>query len=169
MWSIIGMKNIKIFVIYFPVTLVALQIMANLFYFIAPGTYYATGFYLNLFLGTNVLFALFLLAFTVMFRFCAVSRYAALAECMFALFYLIVQKDDVYNILFQIGVGVLAMIATFWHYVKKFPLCGVSLFARFIANIVKTGSCRKGIDAWDRNVRSILLKQHHQNHGHNIR
>ena len=159
------MRKIKLFVVWFPVLLVVLQVMANVMYFIWPKVYIGTAFYLSTFLGTNVLFSFFLLAFTFMFRFCAISRWAAGAEVMFAMFYLIVQKDDVYNILFQIGVGGLAIIATFWHYIKKFPLCNVSLVAGFLASVIKKGSCKKGLEHWDRNVESIILKKHrHENH-----
>lgn len=160
------MKNkAKLFVIYFPVTLVALQVMANLLYFIAPAIYNKVGFYLDTFLGTNILFSIFLLCFTFMFRFCSVSRWAAAAECLFGLFYLVIQKDNVYNILFQITVGAISLIITFWHYVKKFPLCRMSLVAGLFGSVVRTGSCKKGLDDWDRNVKSIILKTHrHENH-----
>lgn len=162
-------KTVKIFVIYFPVALVLLQTVCNLFYFIYPKVYFEAAFYLNLFLGTNFMFAFFLLAFTFMFKFCAISRWAAVAECLMAVFYLVVQKDDVYNVSFQIGVGVVALIATFWHYVKKFPLCRFSLFTGFVASVVKKGDCKKGLEDWDRNVKSILLKQHQKSHERNLR
>jgi signal transduction histidine kinase len=164
------MKRVaKLFVVYFPVMLVFLQVIGNLLYFVDSKAYYASAFYLNLFLGTNFLFAFFLLAFTFMFRFCAVSRWAAGAECIFALLYLVIQQDSAYNIAVQIAVGVLALIATFWHYSKKFPLCRVSLFTGFVASIVKKGDCKKGLEDWDRNVKSILLKQHHKQHERNLR
>ena len=160
------MKRVKLFIVYFPVTLVMLQVLANGLYFIAPEVYNVSGFYLNTFLGTNVLFAFFLLAFTFMFRFCAVSRWAAGAEVLFAMYYLIIQKDDVYNIVFQITVGTLMLIATFWHYIKKFPLCKMSLVAGLLGSVAKTGSCKKGLEQWDRNVKSIILKTQRQHENH---
>lgn len=158
------MRKIKLFVVYFPVTLVMLQVLANGLYFIAPGVYYASGFYLNTFLGTNILFAIFLVTFTFMFRFCAVSRWAAVAELAFGLFYLIRQKDDVYNVGIQIIVGVIALIATFRHYVNKFPLCRMSLLVGFFGSVIKKGNCNKGLEDWERKVKSIILKQTHRNH-----
>ncbi len=153
------MRKVKLYIIYFPVMLVLLQVLANLLYFVKPEWYNAAGFYLNTFLGTNVLFAFFLFGFTLMFRFCAVSRWAAAAECIFALFYLIIQKDDVYNVLFQVAVGSLAIIATFWHYIKKFPLCRMSLLVGFFGSVLKKGSCKKGLEDWERNVKSIIIRQ----------
>lgn len=160
------MKMIKLFIVYFPVTLVMLQVLANGLYFIAPEVYNVSGFYLNTFLGTNILFAVFLVAFTFTFRFCSVSRWAAAAECLFGLFYLVIQKDNVYNILFQITVGAISLIITFWHYVKKFPLCKVSLLVGFFGSAVKSGSCKKGLEQWDRNVKSIILKTQRQHENH---
>jgi hypothetical protein len=152
------MRKVKLFVIYFPVALVALQVIVNLLSFaINLGN---AGFYINTFIGTNVLFSLFLLAFTFMFRFCAVSRWAAVAEVLFGLNYLIVQQDNLYNIMFQIIVGTLAIVATFWHYVKKFPLCRLSLLFGFIGSVAAKGSCKKGLDKWERDVKSIILKHH---------
>ena len=160
------MKRVKLFIVYFPVTLVMLQVLANGLYFIAPEVYNVSGFYLNTFLGTNILFAVFLVAFTFTFRFCSVSKWAALAELAFGLFYLIRQKDDVYNVGIQIIVGVIALIATFWHYIKKFPLCKMSLVAGLLGSVAKTGSCKKGLEQWDRNVKSIILKTQRQHENH---
>ena len=52
-------KKIKLFVIYFPIILVAAQVAANIMYFVNPEWYFKNGFYLNTFVGTNVLFAVF--------------------------------------------------------------------------------------------------------------
>lgn len=156
------MRKAKLFVIYFPVVLVALQVAANLLYFVQPDWYMKLGFYLNTFLGTNVLFSVFILIFTFMFRFCAVSRWAAVAECMFAFFYLVIQRDDVYNIIFQVGVGTLALIATFWHYIRKFPGCNFSAGISFISDVIRHRDCKKGLDHWDHKVRKSVLNSHHE-------
>ncbi len=153
------MRKSKLFVIYFPVSLVILQVIGNILYLIKPEWYNSIGFYLNTLLGTNAGVALFFIVFTFSFQFCAISRWAAIAEGLFALNYLIVQQDNLYNIMFQIIVGAVAIAATFWHYVNKFPLCKLSLFTGFIASVIKTGSCKRGLDNWDRNVESLLLKK----------
>lgn len=155
-------KWIKLFVIWFPVGLVFLQVLCNFLYFVAPGFYYSTGFYLNLFLGTNFLFAFFLLAFTFMFRFCAVSRWAAGAECIFAVIYLIIQQDNAYTVSIQIVVGILAIIATFWHYIKKFPLCNFSVGFHFITHAIRHSNCRKSIDHFDSKIKRAVIKNHHE-------
>jgi len=151
-------------VIYFPIILIVGQVLVNLVSFIFPRFYLSTGFYLNTFFGTNVLFAFFLLAFTFMFRFCAVSRWAAIAEAMFAINYLAVKEDNMYNIMFQIIIGTIAVLLTFWHYIKKFPLCRMSLLVGFFGSVIKKGNCNKGLEDWERNVKSIILKQTHRNH-----
>lgn len=155
-------KWMKLFVVWFPVALVSLQVAGNSLYFIAPGVYYETAFYLNLFLGTNFLFAFFLLAFTFMFRFCAVSRWTAGAECVFAVLYLIIQQDNFYNIVLQIAVGILALIITVIHYVTKFPGCNFSVGVDFITHAIKHSSCRKSIEHWDSKVKRTAIKNHHE-------
>ncbi len=152
-------KIVKLFVIYFPVILVISQVLVNVMSFLWPAAYYAAGFYLNTFFGTNVLFALFLLVFCFMFRMCAVSRWAAGAELLFAVNYMVVQQDNLYNIMFQVIVGALAIIATFWHYVKKFPLCRLSHWMWFHWLAVKHGSCKKGFEAWERHTENLILKE----------
>lgn len=149
----------KLFIVYFPVTLVFCQVLVNLMTFVWPEAYYAAGFYLNLFFGTNVLFAIFLVAFCFMFRMCSVSRWAACAELLFAVNYMIVKEDNLYNIMFQVIVGVLALVATFWHYIKKFPLCNMSLVLGFVKRVVQKGSCKKGYEMWTRDVTTHILRQ----------
>lgn len=159
------MRKEKIFLAYAPVGLLVCQILANILWFVDKSVYYKTAFYFNALVGSSLAFAIVLVLLTYLFKFCSVSRYAAIAQILFAINYLIVQQDNLYNIMFQIIIGLLAIIATFWHYVKKFPLCRLSLFTGFIASSIKKGSCKKGLEEWDRNVKSIILKQHHKNHG----
>lgn len=154
-------KRLKIFTVYFPVMLVAGQVIVNLMYFLFPDAYYASGFYLNTFFGTNVFFAIFLTVFTFKFHFCKVSRYAAVAELLFAVNYMVVQQDNLYNILFQVIVGLLALIATFFHYVNKFPMCRLSLLVRFYKKVIQKCSCEDGLNEWEKDVRGHLLKRHH--------
>lgn len=147
---------------YFPVILIVGQILANCLWFLDRGIYYEYGFYLGLVFGTNLFFALFLVSFTHLLRFCYVSRACAWAQLAYAVNYLVVQQDNIYNIWFQIGVGVLALIWTFWNYIKKFPLCRLSLFIGFIVNVIKQGSCKKGLENWERDITSIIIKQNRQ-------
>lgn len=157
-------KKLKLFVVYFPVVLVGLQVLLNLFYFVFPEAYMTAGFYLGVMVGTNMGFALFLVALTFLFHFCAISRWAAIAEFLFGLNYLIVQQDNLYNIMFQVIVGTIALIATFWHYVKKFPLCRLGLVIGFVRSVIMKGSCKKGLELWDRDIKSLLLKNHYRKH-----
>jgi hypothetical protein len=140
---------------------VAGQVAVNLLYFIMPSWYYASGFYLNTFFGTNVFFAIFLTVFTFKFQFCVVSRYAAVAELLFAVNYMVVQQDNLYNIMFQVIVGILAMMLTFWHYVKKFPMCRLSLLLKFYQRVIQKRSCEEGLSQWEADVKGHLLKSHH--------
>lgn len=160
------MKRIKLFIIYFPVILVTFQVLVNLLSFIYPAAYMRAGFYLNTFFGTNVFFAVFLVALTFSFQFCSVSRAASIAELLFAVNYLIVQQDNLYNIFFQVIVGLVAIIITFWNYLKKFPLCRMSLLMGFLGSVISNFSCSKGLDEWERNVEHLLLKKHQRKNEH---
>jgi len=155
------MKPLKKFLIYFPVILVALQVIVNLYALIDRASYNAVGFYLNTFIGTNVFFAVFLVAFTFSFNFCAVSRWCAIGETLFSLNYLIVQQDNLYNILFQVIVGVIALVITFRHFIKKFPFCDISLFGKFMGFAFLAGSCSKGLDKWEAETKSKLKQIYH--------
>lgn len=149
-------RNVKIFVIYFPVILVSCQVMANLLFFISPDNYNAWGVVLGTLFGTNAMFAVFLVAFTFMFRFCAISRWSACAELLFAAYYLIIQQDDIYNILFQITAGSLAILFTGVHYIRKYPLCNLSLLVSFIKSWLQTGSKTKAYRIWDKKTEHKL-------------
>ena len=158
-------QKVKYFIVYFPVILVAFQVGVNLLSFLVPPWYNAAGFYLNTFFGTNMLFSVFLLCFTFLFKFCDVSRWAAVAEFLFGLNYLIIQQDNLYNILFQVIVGVIAIVITFRHYIKKFPLCTWSLFFDFMHKSMKEKSCKKGYETWDREMTGFIhSKNHRTNH-----
>jgi hypothetical protein len=149
----------KIFISYFPAILLAGQILTNLLYFFDRSWYEAAGFYLNLMFGTNVLFAVFLIVFTYTLKFCSVSRWAAWAQLLFAVNYIIVQQDNLYNILFQVVVGCVAMSITLDKYLKKFPLCRASLLVAFIRTVIEERSCTKGIENWKQSI----IKSHVSN------
>lgn len=153
-------KKIRIFIVYFPVILVAGQVLVNLLSFVVPSVYIKCAFYLNTFFGTNVFFSLFLVAFTLMFKFCSVSKWAAGAECLFAINYMIVQVDSLYNILFQVIVGSVAIAITFSQYVKMFPLCRLGLIVNFIKSVIRTGSCSLGLVKWEHDLKNTITKRH---------
>lgn len=157
------MKRVNhIFIAYFPILLVAGQVFVNLLSFVFPKAYIDMGFYLNWAFGTNGLYALCLLSTTFTFRLCKISRAAAIAECAFALLWVVRPTDDRYNILFQIIVGLTALAFTFRNYMDKFPLCRMSLLVSFINSVVKKRSCEKGLNDWDTKVKGLLLKKHHE-------
>jgi hypothetical protein len=157
-------KVAKLIVIYFPVVLVTCQVLANLLSFVWYDGYIAAAFYLNHFFGVNVLFAFFLLAFTYWFKFCAVSRYAAWAEVLFAVNFLIVQEDNLYNIMFQVIVGIIALLLTLRYFVKRFPLCSLALIWTFLGSVTKKRSCSKGLDLW-KNVTYDTIKSQYYERG----
>jgi len=130
---------------WFPVILVTLQVLANVLYFIDADFYYRNGMYLNMAVGTNLLFPLFMLAVAFSFKFCYVSRAAAIAECLFAAYYLIFQKDDIYNIVFQITVGGLALVITLYYLTRR------SKVVRFIITSIGSADCEKGIEKYLKN------------------
>lgn len=147
------MKQIgKIFLCYFPVFLVLGQVFIDLLAILWPSAYISSMFYLGAFFGTNVLVSFFMVAFVFYFNFCVVSRASALAEFAFALNYLIVQEDNMYNLLFQIIVGTFALLVTVRSYVKKFPLCKISLLYTFMALLIRSGSCTSAMDSWQKEI-----------------
>lgn len=149
-------RYIKLFIVYFPLLLVSLQVTADLLYLIDFNSYAAAYFYLGWALGANWLVAVFLIAFTEYFNFCAVSKWAARAEMLFALVFLIVKQDNIYNILLQIVIGLVAIILTIRHYAHKFPLCRLGLLWNFLSNCWKKNSCLKGIEQHDNDVKNLL-------------
>lgn len=146
------------FIIYFPVLLVALQVIINLYALIDREGYNRYGFEINSFIGTNIGFAIYLVAFTWMFNFCAVSRASAVAELAFGINWFFVREDNLYNILFQIIVGLIALYLTYRYFIRKFPLCRISLLHKFFGAVFLTGSCYKGLDRFEREIQSIILK-----------
>lgn len=151
---------VKLFIAYFPVILLSCQVMVNLLSFTFPLAYQAAGFYLNTLFGTNLLFALFMLALTTFLRFCHISKWAALAQCLFAVYLLITKRDDVYNVLFQITVGLLALGATMVTYTRKFPACRLSHFMAFFGLIFATGgNCKEAVNRWDQRVERFKSEQ----------
>lgn len=153
-------RKLKIFIVYFPVILVSCQVLVNLLYFAWPSAYYNTGFYLNLFFGSNIMVGIFLLVFTFGLKFCAISKWASVAELLYGVNYLIVQQDNEYNIWFQIITGATALVITFRTYLSKFPLCQMSLFFSFVGSIFSTkGNCEKAVDHWQGKLTSTIEKQ----------
>lgn len=155
------MKWLKKFLIYFPVILVSLQVVVNLYAIFDHASYVAWGFYLNTFLGTNVFFALFLIVFTFSFPFCSISRCAAVCELLFAVNYLIVQQDNLYNILFQITVGTVSLVLTYNHFRAKFPLCKVSMVHNFFGYVILTGSCNKALAKCERDLETTVKEMYY--------
>jgi hypothetical protein len=142
-------------------------VLVNLWALLDRAGYDKAGFYLNTFVGTNIFFAVFLLCFTFAFGFCYVSRAAAVAEFLFAVVYLIIQQDNIYNILFQVITGCIALFLTFKYFGRKYPLCDIGLLNRFFGWVVLTGSCSKGLDRWESETKSIVKLTHHAiNHIH---
>lgn len=148
--------SLKLFLVYFPLLLVACQVVADLWYLIDFDTYAKAYFYLGWVLGTNLLVSFFMVCYTEYFYFCAVSKWAARAELLFAFIYGIIQQDNIYNIAFQIVIGIVAIHLTIRYYAHKFPLCRLGLLWNFINNVRKKGSCVKGIERHDMDVKNLL-------------
>lgn len=157
----------KVFISYFPILLIAVQVAINLLYFLAPNFYQNNGFYLNTFFGTNIFFSVFLVFFTFVLKFCAISRAASLAELSYGIFYLVIQDDGLYNVLFQVIAGLLALGWTFKTYITRYPLCKLSLLATFLWGVVfggiKNGNCKKALDKWEERLEATV-KQHKSDH-----
>ena len=129
-------QKAKIFISYFAILLIAAQVIINLLFFFAYNFYVKYGFYLNTFFGTNIMFSVFLIALTHTLKFCSISRVSAYTEFAYGLFYLVIKDDGVYNVLFQVVTGVAALLWTFRVYIRKYPLCRLSMMATFIWGVV---------------------------------
>lgn len=151
-------KKLRIFLTYFPIILVIGQLLCNGLWFLDKASYFEYGFYLNTMFGTNIAFGLFLTCFTFMFPFCYVSRACAVAQLLYAVNYLVVQQDNLYNIIFQIVVGVMALLYTINKYADKFPLCKLGLLKRFFKSVTAEGSCTKGFERYNEETK-ILIRQ----------
>lgn len=153
-----------LFITYFPVILVACQVLVNLLWVVDTNLYYKWGFWLGLSFGANLLYAFFLVVFTFSIKFCEVSRWCAIAELLMAITYGIIQQDNVYNISIQIIIGIVAIALTFRLYIKKFPFCRLSLLTGFIGSVIASGCrCEKGLAKWEDNIRAKLINHHARN------
>lgn len=154
-----------IFLAYFPLALLTFQVLADILYLISFKTYASLYFYLSWAMGSSFLLALFLIIFTERLKFCEVSKWAARAQMLFSIVYLIIRQDNIYNISIQIVIGLVAMILTAKYYKHKFPLCRLSLFLNFMKNVFKESSCEKGVVAHDRETKNLIIqkKYRHEN------
>ena len=143
----------KIFITYFPIILLFLQIVMNNLALINHDAYLSIGFYLGAFLGTNILYAAFSVGYTFYFNFCSVSRAAAIAQLLFGVFYLIIKEDNLYNILFQLIVGTIALLFCLRVFMKKFPKCNISLVKNFLKKYFETGDCSKALYSYKEEIR----------------
>lgn len=151
-----------IFIVYFPVMLVAAQVLLNILSFAFRPFYIEYGFYLNTFFGTNAWFAIFLVSLTFTLRLCTISRACAIGELAFAVNYTVVGEDNLYNILFQITAGLIVLFITFLQYIKKFPMCRMSLFFSFLDSLRRNNcDCNAALSHWDEKTKR-LIKRHHE-------
>lgn len=156
-------KAANIFLAYFPVILIAGQVLVNLIYFISPKFYASAGFYLGLSFGTNAAVAIFLTVLTFRLRFCDISRVCAIGQCIFALVYGIIGQDNIYNIVIQIFVGTLVLFITFLQYIKKFPMCRMSLFFSFLDSLRRNNcDCNAALSHWDEKTKRLIQRHHEQ-------
>lgn len=151
-----------VFLAYSPIVLLSLQVLANLWYLIDFNGYAKAYFYLGWALGSSLLFSIIMVTMTEVLRFCEVSKWAARAQLAFALVYLIIRQDNIYNISIQIVIGLVALLLTFRYYKHKFPLCRLSLLLNFVKNVWKEKSCVKGVEAHDRQVKNLILNKRYR-------
>ena len=163
-------KNMKKLIVYFIVILVACQVLVDIYALIDHAGYVRAGFYLGAFFGTNLFVAIFFLAFSYSFKFCKISRACAWAEMLFNINFIIVKEDNLYNLLFQIIIGVIALTVTFDFFIKKFPLCRISLLWQLILSfgvIFTGGKCDDVVNNFDSNIKESLVKKMYPNGQYN--
>lgn len=160
----------KIIIAYFPILLTAFQLFINGIYFINESLYNYYSFYFANTLGTSFIFSFFLVIYTSYFKFCSVSKIASYAQMLLSIAYLVIQKDDVYNIVFQSVVMIMTLIITGYYYVKKYPKCKFSLYVKgleysvklwksFLASLSNSNfECEKAFEDY-----KLKRKHHYQN------
>lgn len=154
------MKKIStLFLAYFPLALLMLQVVADFIYLISFDNYASIYFYLGWAMGSSFLLSMFLIILTERLKFCGISKWSARAQMAFSIVYLIIREDNIYNISLQIVIGLVAMILTFRHYAHKFPLCRLGLLWNFLKNVFKENSCERGIERHTREVKGLLKNQ----------
>jgi energy-coupling factor transporter transmembrane protein EcfT len=73
---------------------------------------------------------------------------------------LIIKEDNLYNIIFQIIVGIIALVCTYYFFKNKFPLCRLALWHKFFMFFCLTGSCNKAIHLFTIDTEITVNKLH---------
>lgn len=151
---------------YFPIVLTSSQLLINLgFIFdMIPPSYL---FVLNTFFGVNIFFAWFLVLYTRFFSFCIVSRFAAYAELILAFDVLLVNSEHIYNLIFQSIVLFIGVSTSLYYYIRKYPMCLISMHLRFVRLAVKNGfHCEKTIKEMKDKSYNYYLRKYQEKHHH---
>jgi hypothetical protein len=124
----------KFYVSFSPIISLALIVLINAISLVSYQTYIENTYWINMFVGISVVQSMRDLAMVKLFNFCSVSRYSVYAILSFApiylLDYIIFGQETIANIIFQIVVGIFALIITFIAYIKKYPNCKMTIWLR---------------------------------------
>jgi Na+(H+)/acetate symporter ActP len=134
-------KTSEFIITYAAAIIVVLQIIGNMLFFFDKEFYIKNGFILNWAVGTNAFFPVVLFCMSYRLKFCRAGIICAGAEVLMALYYVIVQKDDIYNIIVQITLGLLAIMLTMIIY-GRFKKGRV---ARFLYYAVTSNNCEEAV------------------------
>lgn len=106
-------KVLTAIVAYSFVFITIVQLLVNILFIFQKEFYLKYSFYLSQIGGLSVTYLIPMVAVAFLFKFCTPSRICAIAQIFLTLLWLIIQKDNVYNIIAQITIGAIALILTF--------------------------------------------------------
>ena len=109
-------KLLTILVAYSFVIITSVQLLANIIAIFFRSFYDNHWFIIANLVGFSIIYLIPMLAAVFLFKFCAPSRICAIAQLVLAILWLIIQEDNLYNIIAQITIGILALLFT----AKKF-------------------------------------------------
>ena len=140
----------KIYVSFFPIISLSGIVIANIISLINYDFYSENLFWISCFVGISFFSCLQNIAMVKLFKFCEISKYASYSMFLFIPFYiidyLIFESESTANIIFQIVVGIVALILTAIAYIKKYPDC---TFTKYIK------AKKYSIDIWNTFLNSL--------------
>lgn len=139
-------KRLTIALVYSPIALMVIQLLANLMYFLMPTLYASFYDVIANYAGSGVLFTVPLLFLVYCRAFCSVSRLAAWSLFFNSLLYTMIGKWEFWNNTIQIISSIVAFILTIYFYTEKFPRCTLAGLRRLAHNFIKTHSCTQAFN-----------------------
>jgi hypothetical protein len=109
------MKKILTFIVaYSFVIITGVQLLVNIISIFFKEFYYKNWFIIANLVGVSFIYLIPMVAVVFLLKYCYVSRICAIAQVILSILWLVIQKDNVYNISAQLIVGFLALLFTYF-------------------------------------------------------